>query len=740
MKTHHYLGAFLLASAMATASLFAQQNPFLPKHLRIAINGMIVPESCGVYQRIVSENGLYTCTFTPAFPTDEDRLLNDFKLFRDGQLKYILPVAPGADAMVSNSGKVVFFNMAMHHQNMTRLVFLDENGGRYAERSAQSPDLFLFSPDGNSFAWGGISGLHVLDLENLMEYRTSGGFRAVFSHDGSLLAVSTGSTVTVFRKNMKISETALPSGFIRGMAFSNTGRHLAMITRHDLWIADTELGTCMVQDHLEGNHSFRDVLEVRNGYVAGIHYRDDRISQGFWRSYDYGGELISEGAGEIRLLPDMLRAREETGKRLKSGQIPWPFVPFDTTHTVWNYYEQHMGDGSPDWSYLHQGLDIITPIGEPVYAVEEGWVKCVLTIGGASYWRTAISPEQVSGYSDGWLYAHLIESTIQFDVADYVHLHDYLGDIIEWTWDWGHIHFVEIRDIGTVWSFDDNEWGINFNPLLALVPNTDLIPPQIEPVFSYSKFGFCQNESNLYLAPDDLYGDVDIFVKASDYFTGSEWEQPAFKTYYWITRPSDGDTILHRTLGQVLNHPYSFYDSYHYEEYAPLLYKKGGILTSPPWMSEDRNYYQILTNNNGDTILDLNEKNLAFSTASYTDGIYRIFVEIWDEYGNMDADSMDVTFSNGISSLPGNETAGNARIFPNPADGNVEISLPAGKPYCGFSWEAFDTGMKNLFRGSVPDEETGFHIDVSGWPRGLYFIILKGPDFFEPVKLTVIHP
>jgi murein DD-endopeptidase MepM/ murein hydrolase activator NlpD len=38
--------------------------------------------------------------------------------------------------------------------------------------------------------------------------------------------------------------------------------------------------------------------------------------------------------------------------------------------------------GGPDYSYLHQGLDIITPINEPTYAVKGGIVKCVLTLGG----------------------------------------------------------------------------------------------------------------------------------------------------------------------------------------------------------------------------------------------------------------------------------------------------------------------------------------------------------------------
>ena len=74
-------------------------------------------------------------------------------------------------------------------------------------------------------------------------------------------------------------------------------------------------------------------------------------------------------------------------------------------------------------------VDLITAIGEPTYSVIDGYVKLVLTIGGASYWRIAVSDTQSAGRSDGWLSAHLIESTIQFDVGDTVQVHDYIGDI-----------------------------------------------------------------------------------------------------------------------------------------------------------------------------------------------------------------------------------------------------------------------------------------------------------------------
>jgi hypothetical protein len=306
-----------------------------------------------------------------------------------------------------------------------------------------------------------------------------------------------------------------------------------------------------------------------------------------------------------------------------------------------------MSYGTSDWSYLHQGLDMITPIDEPTYAVQSGIVKCVLTLGGASYWRVAISPQQNSGWSSGWLYAHLVESSIQVDVGDTVDIYDYIGDIIYWSDDWGHIHFVEIADSGQVWQYVDNQWGINFNPLLALTSDEDIFPPIFDDVFPNEKFAFSPNETlDQYQNSDSLNGDIDIIVKIRDYSGNSEWQLPAYELYYWIVSNVTGDTILPRTLAQILNHSYDFYGSDLYEPYALLLYKRDSLLVPSSWMDTVRNYYHILTNNNGDSLAVLSESQLSFHTGDYLNGFYRIYVEANDAYENSTLDSMDVIFQN----------------------------------------------------------------------------------------------
>jgi hypothetical protein len=401
-------------------------------------------------------------------------------------------------------------------------------------------------------------------------------------------------------------------------------------------------------------------------------------------------------------------------------------------------------------------LDLITPIGEPTYSVIDGYVKLVLTIGGSSYWRTAISDTQFAGRSDGWLSAHLIESTIQFDIGDTVQIHDYLGDIIFWSGDWGHIHFANISDSGSVWYYNDDEWGINFNPILALEPYPDVTPPSIEPVFPWSKFAFAKNESAIYLQPDSLFGEIDIITKVVDYVGDSEWQQPAYTTWYTIKRLSDGVIIKPKTLGQILNHKYPFYDGGWYVEYAGVLYQRDNTLLPSSWMDTQRNYYHNLTNNNGDSLVVLSEKSLAFKTDNYEDGDYRIIIEVYDESGNFDIDSMDVKFKNGnpVGVEPDTKvyTFNLEQNYPNPFNPSTLIKYALSKRQF-VTIKVYDI-LGNEVTTLVNDEKPAGEYEVTfdshsgevrnlpagrqGLTSGIYFYQLKAGEFVQTKKMILL--
>jgi murein DD-endopeptidase MepM/ murein hydrolase activator NlpD len=669
---------------LITLFSFSLHNSFaqIENEFTVSINGTIEKRG-GEQHRITSPNSLFGCNYKIGAVTDEQRGLNSFEFYGKGNLLFTLPETPGSDIEISNSGFIVFYDHSEHYKGKLRLHFYNSYGKLVLLHETESASLFGFSKEGNKF---GVRNPEVLNVINLTtaevtEYEKCYRFEIIENPNRVLLSVH--DELQLYEGEELLIKIISGIDFPRKVALSNDGSLIGVIDKRNLKVFSTGDKSIVFSDKLSGEFSFRD-LSFHNGkLIAGIHKKNDTESSGLLRIYDLFEKRYNDYPGERRELKKPAPFKPEMKEGRVIEPIPWPFVPFDSTHKVWNYHEQHMGWGNNS-SYLHQGLDIIIPVNEPTYAVKPGIVKCVLTLGGAAYWRIAVADSQFSGRSNGWLYAHLVQNTIQFDVGDTVLIHDYLGNIIIWSEDWGHIHFVEINDVGLVWKYDDGEWGINFNPLLALTPVQDTIPPRIEKVFPNSKFALCRNESNQYLSPDSLTGEIDIIVKVVDYIGNSDWQQPAYKTFYWIKRISDGEIIQQRKMGHILNHSYDQYNSNYYTPYAKVIYQLDETLTATTWMSKERNFFHSLTNSNGDSVVTLNEKVLGFKTQNYPDGLYRIFIEVFDLNGNSTLDSLDVYFKNGIVGI--NDFEGSIpeefvlfQNYPNPFNPvtTIKFSVPA---------------------------------------------------------------
>ncbi len=730
MKIQRFLIPVLMLVFM-TCIIFnsnAQKSDYLPGNTKLSFNGKFINSDVNNEFNVVSENGIFKAKYEIGRVTDEMREIKNFQLFENETLSFSLDYLPGSDIYISNSGYVAVMDMKFHFKQELTVHIYNSSGEFVLSKIFRYASLFGFSPKGKQFVVGTDKFLNVISLNNQKDYKLESCSKFAFSPDENFLATAKEGQLNIYH-NFKLTGSINTGLFYpRGIAISAGNDFVSVIGKKILKSYSVENNKEIFSKQLSDNLSFRDILIENNLILSGVHYRNDGISKGILNVYDFQGGKIAEEEHAVKTFSTFENKSVKTKSNGDYETIPWPFVPFDEVHTVWNHYEQHMGNGSGDWSYLHQGLDIITPVNEPTYAVQEGWVKLVLTLGGDVYWRVAVSPEQVSGYSDGWLYAHLVESSIQVEVGDYVQLHDYLGDIIHWSADWGHIHFVEIRDQGSVWYYDDDEWGINFNPLLALDPITDNVAPAIEDFSANSKFGFCINETSTYLTPDSLYGDIDIIVKISDYHGDSPWEQPAYRTYYWIKDIPQNSIIFPKTLGQILNHQYSFYSGGNYEPYATVMYKKDNNHPSPPWMNQQRDYYQILTNNNGDSLVDPSEAQLAFPTADYPDGNYRIFIEAWDEFGNSVLDSMDVIFDNYLTSIDDqNPFSKNIETtcFPNPASGIFTIAYTIPQEYEGYvSISLLDSKMstvKILSEGYAKKGTNKHSFNSNDFTTGLYF-------------------
>ena len=675
VATVYLLFSFLFSSISLSQSSLEK--------LTTSINGTIINSDVNSSAMVSSENDKYWCTYEVSAVTDEMRELSNLKLFENENPILNLNKVPGSDVSITNSGKLVFYDHSEHFKGILKLRVYSKEGNFLFDKTFSNADQFEFSPSGDRMGVRNADGISVLSLADGSLYLIEKGLQFSFDEDDVIIAVAQADKLLIYENSLLVNTIQTEIELPRKVMISAANNLIGVIDKYTLKVFSIKNRNLIFEDETGGEISYRDLKIVDGKIVAGIHKRNKEESTGILRVYNLNGNRLDEKSGDSRQLQKFEKLNLKKKSQINYDPIPWPFFPFDSMRTVWNHYEQHMGS-NPSSSYLHQGLDLITPIGEPTYSVIDGYVKLVLTIGGASYWRTAISPVQIPGRSNGWLSAHLIESTIQFDIGDTVQVHDYLGDIIEWSGNWGHIHFVNISDSGSVWYYNDGEWGINFNPILALEPYPDTTPPYIDAVFTWSKFAFAVNESATYLQPDSLFGEIDIIVKVVDYVGDSEWQQPAYTTWYTIKRISDGQIIKPRTMGHILNHKYPFYEGGNYVPYAGVIYQRDNILQPSSWMDTERNFYHNLTNSNGDSLVELSEKTLAFSTSNYYDGNYRIIVEVYDEAGNFDIDSMDVKFKNGNPVATENESGmvysfSLTQNYPNPFNPSTKIkfSIPS---------------------------------------------------------------
>ena len=672
---------FLTTLLLLTGFLFSSTNLAQSsiEKLTTSINGTIIYSDVNPSAQVSSENGRFWCTYDVLAASDEMRELGNFKLFENNNLILTLTKIHGSDVEITNSGKLVFYDHSEHFKGKLKIHFYSKEGNFLFSKEFERADQFVISPSGETMGTQSSEGISIISLNTGNNYTIEKGFQFAIDEQNEFVAVAQEEKIHIYNNSVMQGNIHTGMKLPRKIIISTERNLVGLIDKYQLKVYSLDSHKLLFEDNVGGDLSFRDLKIVDDHIAAGIHKRNKEESTGLLRVYDLSGNKLEDKSGESRQLQKFEKINLEKKTQSNYDPIPWPFFPFDSMRTVWDHYEQHMGLGGAN-SYLHQGLDLITPIGEPTYSVIDGYVKLVLTIGGDSYWRTAISDTQIAGRSDGWLSAHLIQSTIQFDIGDTVQTHDYLGDIVYWADDWGHIHFVNISDSGSVWYYNDGEWGINFNPILALQPYPDVTAPYIDPVFAWSKFAFAKNESAIYLQPDSLFGEVDIVVKVVDYVGDSEWQQPAYTTWYTIKKISNGQIIKPKTLGQILNHKYPFYDGGHYEAYAGVIYQRDNTLLPSGWMDMQRNYYHNLTNNNGDSLVELSEKSLAFNTDNFEDGDYRIIVEVYDEAGNFDIDSMDVKFKNG-NPVSNEDEDFNAHSFnleqnyPNPFNPSTKIKF-----------------------------------------------------------------
>lgn len=351
------------------------------------------------------------------------------------------------------------------------------------------------------------------------------------------------------------------------------------------------------------------------------------------------------------------------------AEVPWPMQPFDAPHPIGNSYGEYQDyAGIP---YLHPGIDILASPGTPVYAVDSGWVKAVLTTAEDLHWRVAIGESPSADSCDGWLYAHLNQSSIAVSKGQFVDSGQYLGDIVFWpVAEFHHLHFVKIRSAGASWTAD---WLFVGNPLDELVNATDSDTPRFLDITTGRPFHFARdNTDDYFIGGEPVSGDVDIIARSDDLIGHPTWR---------LAPHTMGYEIYSDTLSWGPFTSFTFTGDLLWTDVPHVIYKN-----SPPCNSEgdynQRNFFEILTNHDSDPRITPADEAGKWATGQIPNDTY--WVKAWsaDRAGNIAYDSMEVTTANFYD----------IQFQLSCSDGHPHPEYILQVPYAGESDTVFTTG------------------------------------------------
>ncbi|MFO7651765.1 MAG: M23 family metallopeptidase, partial [bacterium] len=324
----------------------------------------------------------------------------------------------------------------------------------------------------------------------------------------------------------------------------------------------------------------------------------------------------------------------------------WPIAPTNQAHPLGNNWGEYQDYGGG--AYFHNGIDIFPlSVGAPVYAVAHGWVKGWGTIQANLHYRLAISDSSMvnTGRCTGWLYAHIDPARPHKSVGEEVNAGDLIGYLVDFPYNFQHIHFARISDTGATWQrFPNYTWWFIQDPLTLLEPNNDTVVPTFENARTGSRFAYCRDNLATYLSPDSLYGNVDVIAKVHDRMTlstgNTTWDRLA------------PFTLEYRIKGDWDSLPWRLALTYKYGLPPPgtpeigVVYKDDATCNTRADYNY-RDYFHIVTNTDGDSVIEATDSTGRWATASFHDGYYWVFVRAKDAAGNARVDSQRVRVVNG---------------------------------------------------------------------------------------------
>lgn len=390
---------------------------------------------------------------------------------------------------------------------------------------------------------------------------------------------------------------------------------------------------------------------------------------------------------------------------------PLDFTNDSSYQAIGNSYNE-IQEYSPGDTYLHPGVDLFGTHLQNVQSVKKGYVKAVLTTSGDYHWRVAIANKNTSDSSQGYLYAHLDELLIPITVGDSVEEGEIIGQLVDFpVTGFVHCHFARVVDAGAQWT---GSWWTFDNPLYYMENFKDTTAPVFEEAIPGMKFGFKNENTEEYFKDNIIYGYVDFVSKVYDQIN-TFWKVDVHETGFEVYKKVKPDSILIARTSFDFN---MFNDTYfsgpYIQNIISTMYARDASCMSTGNYNE-REFYHILTNSNGnDTITSLDE-NESFNSQLYTNGEYVLKVWAVDAAGNRSIDSMNFFIDNfvGINS----DKKAEFSVYPNPANDFVKIKNNSGKATHATLYDLTGRALQEIYI----DENTA-KINVQEYPEGLYLL------------------
>jgi murein DD-endopeptidase MepM/ murein hydrolase activator NlpD len=388
-----------------------------------------------------------------------------------------------------------------------------------------------------------------------------------------------------------------------------------------------------------------------------------------------------------------------------------------------------MQEYSPGNMYPHPGVDLLGNYMQDVYSVKDGYVKAVLTTSGPYHWRIAVANQNTSGYSQGYLYAHLEEISIPYVAGDSVNAGDVLGYLCNFpVQGFVHCHFARIGDTGPTWN---GSWWTFDNPLTYMDNFLDSIPPEFERTIGNDAFAFRDVNGN-YLAFDSLYGSVKVIAKVYDRIN-SQWRCDVDELRYSVSPLSSPQTLLLDSF----SYEYDFFNDFYYSGsyYYGLLrtiYSRDVTCFSTADYNV-RDFYHIITNSDGSDSISGADSMQVFNTLSLPDGSYIFRVIASDPSGNTSRDSMVIRIKNNISGISGLTGGPDVHAFPNPFSDQLYLNMASSE---NASIAVYDVLGKRM--AVYSEQHSPLLIPTASWPKGLYTVVVMQGNAVRCLKVIRI--